>query len=454
MKPETIIAPATPEGRSAIAVLRVSGPDTFRLLSQLFHPFRPCDITQLPVGRLIYGYLKKDARIVDEVMVAVFKAPHSYTREDMAEIYCHGNPIIVQDIVDVFESLGARLAERGEFTLRAFLNGRIDLTQAEAIMSLINATNKIGLEVGLNQLFGGLKSELEQIRTGILNILTTLEAEINFPEDVGELKRDSLPLSLDGLISRILRMLNGAKLYQGIERGIRVAIVGYPNVGKSSLFNAILREERAIVYDLKGTTRDVITEHFSLGDLTVELMDTAGIMDEVDGIDKVAVERTRTFIESAWLVILVLEAGRPLNDVERTLIREIRDMGKRLIVFVNKMDLFSDWRLNEDLRLPIIYGSTRSEESVDNLLNELEKGLDEIKSKRDQMYVLREFQRQELNSAYDALLLAKEYALAGEREELVSAQLQVALECLDRIEGKEFNEEVLSKVFQEFCIGK
>ncbi len=455
MKSETIIAPATPEGRSAIAVVRMSGSDTFYYLSRLFRPVRSVEISKIPGNRIIYGYLEKDNKVIDEVMVAIFRSPHSYTREDMAEIYCHGNPLIVREVINAFESLGVRVAERGEFTLRAFLNGRIDLTQAEAVMSVISATNKIGIEVGLNQLLGGLRKELTELRSKLLELFAEVEARINFPDDVNEdFNGEEIIEILESMIDKISRMLDGAQMYEGIEAGIKVAIAGYPNVGKSSLFNAILKEERAIVYDLEGTTRDVITERIVLSDLTVVLMDTAGIMDMVDGIDKLAVERTRKFIDLAWAVILVLEAGRDLNEIERKLLRELKHMGKEIVVFVNKMDRVKEWSLEQDLGVPVVYGSSWDENSVSRLLNELQNLLDKIRSKKDEMYVLRGFQREELTRVRNALVKAKDYLLCGERLELVGGQFQIAMEGLDRIEGKSFDEELLSNIFREFCIGK
>ncbi len=457
MNRETIIAPATPKSRSAIGVIRISGPRAVEVLDATFKPVRGGRVLDFPPRRVIYGYLAFEEKILDEVMVVYFRSPFSYTGEDMVEIYCHGNPILMDEIVEVYKKMGLREAERGEFTLRAFLNGKMDLTQAEAVMSLISSSTRAGVEVALHQLQGGLRDTIEAIRTDFTDCLATLEAHINFPEDVeiaDSCYLQALKASLAKIREKVVRMLSGAELYEGIEAGIKIAIVGYPNVGKSSLFNALLGYARSIVYDLKGTTRDVISETVFFSDLAVVFMDTAGILEEANGVDKIAVDRTREMIERSWGAILVLEAGRDLNQTEKDLLQYLIDSNKKVVVFVNKVDLFPGWEVELQWDCPVVVGSAYREEDVSRLVDVLNDLLDEIRGAKEEIFVLREFQREALKEVLTRIDRVLELIDSGELVEVIAEEIRLALLSLDRITGRCFDEEVLDKVFSEFCIGK
>ncbi len=458
MKNDTIIAPATPQGRSAIACIRISGPQTEAILKAMFRPAGKTMPGREHPRRQVYGFLyDKAGNLIDEVMAVFFPAPRSYTREDMAEVYCHGNPLLVDRIIQSALETGlCRPAERGEFTFRAFINGRVDLAQAQAVMTLISANSRLALEVGLSQLMGDLSREMASIREALMGHLSSLEVEINFPEDVeldeGAIVED-LKAGIRAVTSRLSRMLEGARSFSKVEEGIKVAIVGAPNVGKSSLFNALLGRERSIVYDLHGTTRDVVSEVRRIGDVNVVLMDTAGLMESAQGVDRLAVERSRMAIEEAWVVVMVLDASRGVSEQEIALFKELTRSFKKVIVAVNKIDLASSVDLPPFEGYDVVRVCAKDGRGVETLEEKIYTAIKELLSVED-LVILRRTQMELVESALSHLKKVEEYIQAGESVELLAEELRLAISDLDRVLGRELDADLLERMFSDFCIGK
>ncbi len=423
--------------------------------------FRPASKT-LPgrehPRRQVYGFLyDKAGNLLDEVMAVFFPAPRSYTREDMAEIYCHGNPLLVDRIVQSALETGlCRVAERGEFTFRAFLNGRVDLAQAQAVMTLINANSKLALDVGLSQLMGDLSREVASIRETLMGYLSSLEVDINFPEEV-EIDEsgvmEDVKTGIEKVVARLSRMLEGARLFSKVEEGIRVAIVGAPNVGKSSLFNALLGRDRSIVYDLHGTTRDVVSEVRRIKDVNVVLMDTAGLMESAEGVDRLAVERSRMAIEEAWVVVMVLDASRVLTEEESALFKDLTRSFKKVIVAVNKIDLASSVDLPSFEGCDVVQVCAKDGTGIGELEEKIYTAIKELLSVED-LVILRRTQMELVESALEHLKEVEGYIRAGESVELVAEELRLAVSDLDRVLGRELDVDLLERMFSDFCIGK
>ncbi len=459
MEVETIVAPATPKGRSAIAGIRVSGPQALGIARKFFSPLAAGSAAQnIPPFSPILGKIVDNGEVVDEVILIYYRAPRSYTREDMIELFCHGNWIIVERIVDCFIREGARLAEPGEFTMRALLNGRIDLTQAQAVMSIINATSNIALRVGMKQLQGELSRRVEDIREELMHVLAYLEADINFPEDVAletDGFREGLAEGLDRVVVSIDKMISGARAYALIEEGVNCLLLGYSNVGKSMLFNRLLGRDRSIVYDTKGTTRDSISEKVRFGAADVVLWDTAGILKDVEGVDAVAVERTQEALSSAQIVVLVLEAGRELNEVELEIFSRLED--RSVIVFLNKADLHRDVEVPASVRSKgwdCVVGSALKGEGVEELKRLIGSYAERFVVALDDFFILRKSQVVLLEELKSLLLSARKLLLQGEPTEMAAEEIREAISRIDRLLGRDMDEDLLNLVFSEFCIGK
>lgn len=456
---DTICAIATPIGEGGVAIIRISGENALSIASKIFVSKNNYDIKNMKTYTMKYGHIIdiKNEEIIDEVILSYMKAPNSYTGENVVEINCHGGVVSTNSVLNEIIKAGARLAEPGEFTKRAFLNGRIDLSQAEAVMDIITAKTELSMKAAMLQSKGALSREITELRKYLLNVLALIEYAVDFTEDDEDIVDDNLILqikdSVDKAIEKIKILLESANEGKIIREGLNIVIVGKPNVGKSSLLNALLREKRAIVTDVPGTTRDVIEEYINLDGIPVRITDTAGIRDTEDVVEKIGVEKSKEKIEEADLIILMIDTSRELDDDDRIIIDKIKD--KKHIVLLNKIDL--------DTRI--------SQEIINNLNNKIDisaktgKGIDKLKKEIKDLFFNGEINSESLiisNSRHKQALYRSlencDTAIhkidANEYLDLISIYITAAMKALGEITGDELEEDLLNKIFSEFCVGK
>lgn len=457
---DTIAAIATAPGESGIGIVRISGREAIRIASWVFKSISGVPLEKLPNKRMNYGRIHDpvNKEIIDEALVVAMKAPHTYTREDVVEIHCHGGNVSIKKILGTVVDSGARVAEPGEFTKRAFINGRIDLSQAEAVMDIICSRSEMGLKTAMDQLEGKLSRYLDEVKDKLLSVMAGIEASIDFPEhDIEEQTREILirdtRLGL-GMVERLLMTSAGGRI---VREGLKTAIIGKPNVGKSSLLNALLRENRAIVTEVPGTTRDIIEEYVNLKGIPLRLMDTAGIRETDDLVESIGVERTRKYMASADLVLLMLDAARPLSQEDNVILDTIKD--KKVIVLINKTDLEIkldvDRIMKEYEKWPIIHMSLIEDKGLDIL----EETIYELVFSGgiragDTVMVTRIRHESCLKRAKISLEDAVEAMEKGLPVDLTSIDVKAALEALGEITGDNITDEIVDRIFRDFCIGK
>ncbi len=448
-KEDIIVALATPPGEGAISVIRVSGEDCASLVDEVFRG--GVKLSEAAANTIHYGkIINAQGETIDDVLVSVFRAPRSYTGEDALEISTHGNPFIVEKIISVLLAEGARAAEPGEFTLRAFLNGKIDLAQAEAVADVISARTDASLRGARNQLDGLLTREIETIRSALLEGLSLIELELDFAEeDLEFLPYDELAEKLSATVRRIEKLLETYNFGKVVRDGINVAIVGKPNVGKSSLLNYFLKEARAIVSKTPGTTRDVIREELNIDGYLFKLYDTAGIRETSDHVEKEGVIRSRKAIEEADLVIFLNDATEGFDDELFEIIKEIKSEENIVTVF-NKTDIAEDFPEPNAINI-----SAKTGKGIDELLSELKKkaiGSHSYSEKTAIVSNVRHYNA--LNRAKENLTSAINSIKKGMSQEFVSLDIRAATEALDEIIGKVTTDDILNNIFDKFCIGK
>ncbi|MBF0700954.1 tRNA uridine-5-carboxymethylaminomethyl(34) synthesis GTPase MnmE [Ligilactobacillus murinus] len=455
---DTIAAIATPPGEGAISIVRLSGDDAVTLADQVF---KGKDLTKVSSHTINYGHFidPKTREIIDEVMVSVLRAPKTFTREDTVEINCHGGIVPTNKILQVLLTNGARLAEPGEFTKRAFLHGRIDLAQAESVMDLIRAKTDRSMKAALNQLDGELSQLIRNLRQEILDVLAQVEVNIDYPEydDVEEMTSKLLREKALDVCAKIEQLLVTARQGKILREGLATVLVGRPNVGKSSLLNHLLHEDKAIVTDIAGTTRDVIEEYVNVLGVPLKLVDTAGIRETDDRVEKIGVERSRQALDRSDLVILLLNASEPLTTEDIELLQLTQD--KKRIIVLNKMDLEPKLDLNELYqyvdKAEVLKTSVLKNEGI----RELEEHIATLfygGIENSQTTVL------VTNARHIALLeqakAALEAVLTGLEQELPVDLVQIdmtrAWELLGEITGDSYQDELLDQLFSQFCLGK
>jgi tRNA modification GTPase len=452
---QTIIAPVTPPGEGGVGIIRLSGLLAEPALLRFFCPSRRA--ATLTSHRLYHGHLRSESgELVDEVMAVVMRAPYSFTREDVAEIHCHGGPLVMQHILDLFlESGGVRLARPGEFTQRAFLNGRLDLTQAEAVIDVIRSRSDAARGVAMRQLEGRLSKAIHQIRNVLVDLLATVEAHVDFPDEDIELP-DQQILTAGGndVLSSIDRLLATFEDGRVLREGLSVLILGRPNVGKSSLLNALLGEARAIVTDVPGTTRDTIEESFSLCGLPLRLVDTAGIRNTVDPVEAEGVRRARQKVGSADLVLLVIDGSVRTGEDDLLALEACSD--SRLLLVVNKSDLLSAPLSKPFTTLPLVRVSTHTGEGLTGLTQRMAALFTAPASAEGRESILLSDRRHR-----DALLRSRQHLVRFCEEaplatspELLAIDLRDALQALGEITGETTPDEILERIFSRFCVGK
>ncbi len=453
---DTICAVSTPPGEGGIGIIRVSGNDALAITSTLFRPRQDKKLQDAATHTLHYGHIVDPltGELVDEALVSVMRAPATYTRENIVEINCHGGMTPLWRTIAILISRGARQAEPGEFTKRAFLNGRIDLTQAEAVMEIIRAKTELALKAANEQLLGGLSKEVVALRDRLLSLLAAVEAGIDFPEEDIETETGRpLAEEVSRISSDVDILINSFRNGRILRDGYATAIVGRPNVGKSSLLNALLKQDRAIVTDIPGTTRDVLEEYLNIDGVPLRILDTAGIRHSLDMVEQEGVRRSLTAIESADIVLLVLDGSVPLTDEDRRVLKEIA--GKPAIVVINKSDLPRALEKIDPLGTQVCL-SCRTGAGLDGLRSAISDKVKKegINGSREHSWAINQRHRTILEQTKESLEQSRESIRSGLSPEFVALDLRAALDNLGLIVGATYTDDILEKIFSEFCIGK
>ena len=449
---DTICSISTALGVGAISIVRVSGKDSIDIVNSIF---KGKDLQKVNTHTINYGYIISNNEIIDEVLVSVMKAPKTYTTENIVEINCHGGISTTNKILELLLLKGARLAEPGEFTKRAFLNGRIDLMNAEAVGDLINSETDKSRKISINTLTGSISKLIKEIRKDLLNISANIEVNIDYPEyeDVIELTNRDIKPKINTILNKLNKLLEESKNGLLIKNGIDVAIVGKPNVGKSSLLNQLIGQDKAIVTDIAGTTRDIVEGKIQLDGFILNLIDTAGLRETSDIVEQIGVNKSKEILEKADLIIVVLNNNEKITQEEINLLKEIKD--KNVITFINKDDL--DNKLDEKL-IPcknIVYGNTKSIENLNNLKNKIKELFNLEKIKTDNINYLTNSRQislvkrsiQSLNNCLESIKNENEI-------DLLAIDIKECYDLLGEIIGSTYKDELLDEIFANFCLGK
>ncbi|QZO76210.1 tRNA uridine-5-carboxymethylaminomethyl(34) synthesis GTPase MnmE [Helcococcus kunzii] len=458
MAEKTIAAISTATGEAGIGIVRMSGEKSFDIAKEVFRNFKKEQVNKFENRKMNYGYIFNNEEMIDEVLMVYMKGPKTYTREDIVEIYCHGGYIAVKKVLDTLLKKGAYIAERGEFTKRAFLNGRLDLSQAEAVIDLIDAKTDKSYEASLLQLKGSVASKVKKIKEKMLDLMARVEFSINFMEDY----EDDLPVEpiyekSEVIVNELNTLINSANQGRIIKEGIKTAIIGKPNVGKSSLLNALLKENRAIVTDVAGTTRDTIEESIDLGGVSVNIIDTAGIRSTDDIVESIGVEKSLKITAESDLVIAIFDVSKPFDDEDEKIIELLNN--KKSIILLNKHDL----EVKADKTL--IYEKFDKNNIIEMSIIE-DKGIQELEDAILDMFFDGEIQvnntimitnirhRDLLLKARDNIISAVEGIKMGMPLDATEIDFRNAYTQLGEITGETIEEDVLDKIFKDFCIGK
>lgn len=455
----TIAAIATAPGEAGIGIVRISGNESIAILDKIFKPKKEVTVEELPSRTVVYGHVTDDKdAVLDEVLAIIMQKPFSYTTEDVVEIHCHGGIVPVRRIMQEVLKNGAELAEPGEFTKRAFLNGRIDLAQAEAVIDVITSKTETGLNAALNQLEGELSKAVRAVMDKLLAMLAHIEASIDFPEhDIEEITKSNIEAMLLEAKTSVKILLESFDEGKLVRDGLKTAIIGRPNVGKSSLLNVLLKENRAIVTEVPGTTRDIIEEYLNIGGLLIRLVDTAGIRETEDIVERIGVERTKAAIKDSDLVILVVDASEELTDEDIEIIEMIK--GKRVITALNKIDLgeghnrtMLNGLFGEE---NVIQMSVRKGVGIDKLEDRVKELVFQGKLSISNNSMVTNIRHKNL---LDRALNNVERAISSIEDDipvdLISVDIREAWSCLGAITGDSIEEDIVKEIFSKFCIGK
>lgn len=444
---DTIVACATPAGYSSIGVIRISGDQTLSLVKKIFVSRQK--IQDFETNHAYYGNIidPDNNDVIDKIIATFYLTPHSYTGEDVVELSCHGNPLIIDRITKILTDMGARIAQRGEFTKRALLNGKIDLLQAEAVLDTVNAPCNEARKLAITQYEGKLSDKIYELRSKIVDLLSFVEANIDFPEEEDIQNSDiGIEEGLKSIIEEIDELLKGAEIGVKIKEGYKVLITGRTNVGKSTLFNKLVGYDRAIIHEEPGTTRDYIEDRIEVSGLYLCLFDTAGIFNTAAGPDKIAQDRTISLVEQSDLILLMFDGSEPMNEEDLYLYNLTKDKDKILIV--NKIDI--NIRLNEsEILCDSIKISAKTGKNIDLLIQNIKS---KLLPKFDHKQILLTRQRH-----IGALKNAKEYFIRAQKAyspETIAFELHAALDVIGELTGKVMRKEILDRIFEEFCIGK
>ena len=437
---ETIAAPATPLSYGGIGVIRISGDEALNIVSKFFNK-------KIKENSINHGWIIDNDKKIDEVIVLYFKAPKSYTGEDVIEIQTHGSPVVIKKILNLLLDSGARLADRGEFTKRAFLNRKMDLTEAEAVLDLINSKTTKSASKNASNLSGALYLEISKMRERIIEILAKITASIDFPEDVKEVSYNEIINSLVPIKEKIENILKNAKNHNILREGINISVIGRPNVGKSSLFNALLNLERAIVTDIAGTTRDTIKESFEIKGILATLTDTAGIREDenIDKVEQIGIKQAKNSITESDIVLLLFDGIEGITKDDREIFELAK--GKKSILVATKADI---QEIKHENAISI---SSKTGYNIDKLKNLIYEALIDFNID-DSEFTTNQRQQKSLKDALDFINNALFAAQNEELQDLISIDIKSALVSLGEISGEVINDEILNGIFEKFCIGK
>lgn len=453
----TIVAISTAPAIGGIGIVRMSGENAFDILSKIFVPKNKQNIEEIKGNSIKYGHIVYEGKIIDEVLVSYFKSPKSYTTENMCEINSHGGILIVRQILDLCLKMGANLAEPGEFTKRAFLNGRIDLAQAESVIDIINAKSQKQVEASVKQLDGFLSNEIKNIRKEVIDLMVDIEASIDYPEyDVEEVTYSKAINILEDVENKLEKLSNSFENGKIIKDGIKMAIIGRPNAGKSSLLNEFLKEERAIVTDIEGTTRDTIEEQIIISGIPFKIIDTAGIRESEDKIEKIGIEKSKKAANDSDIILAIFDISKPLNKEDLDIIQFIKN--KPAIVILNKTDLCENKETAREI--------SKIEKDILRISVLKKEGIEAIYSKLIEMFNIKEIQLDNenviTNIRHKQLIdcgkqNAKEAIIALKSNmpvDIVAINIKEILENLGKITGETVSEDVIKEIFAKFCLGK
>ncbi len=461
MKTDTIAAIATAMTNSGIGIIRISGEDAFTVIDRIYQSKNgKKKLSEEKSHTVHYGYIvddTKENKIIDEVMVLIMRAPNTYTREDTVEIDCHGGVLVMQKILDTVVCHGARPAEPGEFTKRAFLNGRIDLTQAESVMDVISSKNEFALKSSISQLQGSLQKEIKELREKIIYEIAFIESALDDPEHINiDGYGQKLKTVAEECKERIEHLLDTADNGKILKEGIDTVIVGKPNAGKSSLMNVLLKKERAIVTDIAGTTRDVLEEQMNLNGITLNIIDTAGIRDTEDIVEKIGVDKAKDYLVNADLIIYVVDSSTPLDENDEKIMEMIKN--RTALVLLNKSDLdtvTTEEMIASHLDQKIIKVSMKENQGVDELENAIKElffhGKVEL---NDEVYITNARHKAALSNAKDSLNMVLDSIAMEMPEDFYSIDLMNTYEELGNILGESLGEDLVNEIFSKFCTGK
>ena len=458
MSTDTIAAIGTALQNSGISIIRISGKDSLNIINKIF-----ISKAELKPNTIIYGKIYDNNTAIDRVLVSYFKAPKSFTGEDVCEINCHGGIEITRQILEIVLENGARLALPGEFSKRAFLNGKMDLSQAEAVINLINAKNKLQTQIATNQLEGNISKKIASLREELVELLAHIEVSVDYPEyDYEEVENDNVISLIDKKVTEIKQILDTYEQGKYIKDGVNVAIIGRPNVGKSSLLNNLSKSDKAIVTDIAGTTRDIVEETINIGSLVLNIYDTAGIRDTENLVEKIGVEKSLKKLDEVDLVLFLVNGEEGITDDELKLLSKIKNKGLKVIVAINKIDktqkLIFDTILNELNKYQfddVISLSVINNEGIENL----KKAIDDIFSKSNfdyshELVITNARHKDLLKKAVEYLEQARTEVNNGQPIDIVSIYIKNATKSLGEIIGSDVNIDVVNKIFEKFCLGK
>ncbi len=461
MNQDTICALATANGIGAIGIIRVSGVQSFQIVNKIFEGK---NLEKADSHTVHYGFIKDEEEVIDEVMLSVFMAPRTFTTENSVEISFHGSPYIAKKILEVLIKNGARMAKAGEFTMRAFMNGRIDLSQAESIADLIASDNEASRKVALNQLKGGISQEISILRGDLLNFTSLIELELDFAEeDVEFADRTALNQLLNRIEDKLKSLIDSFQYGNAIKNGTAVAIIGKPNAGKSTLLNALLKEERAIVSSIAGTTRDTIEEILHIKGNAFRLIDTAGLRETLDEIEAIGVKKAKEKVDSADILVYLADAATVDFSEDIAVLKSLLRDGLKLIICATKIDevlpttydlVESVFRNEISSDFDFIKISAVENQNIQDLKNELSSYVEHLKSEENNVIITNQRHFEALKKSLDSVEKVEDAVSSKITTELLAYELRNALEYLGEISGEFSNDEVLGNIFSKFCIGK
>ena len=453
---ETIAAISTAPGLGGIGIIRITGDKAFEILLKMFKSTKVKKMEDIVPNTIIYGKIYDDSRMVDEVLVSFFKSPNSYTKEDLVEINTHGGSIVMKEILNLVLKKGAMLAEPGEFTKRAFLNGRIDLTQVESIATILNAKSEEELRISGELLQGKLYNKVVNIKEKLMDILMHLEVNIDYPEyDTDEKETEEIVSTVTDILKDLKRFEATFDVGSKIKDGIKVSIIGRPNAGKSSLLNNLLNKERAIVTEIEGTTRDSIEEDLNINGINIKIIDTAGIRETDEKVEKIGIERAITIAEKSDLIIAIFDISKPFNENDRKIMDIISK--KESLILLNKYDLVKDIALPEEIKntgKEYIYTSMLEKKGTEDVIEWITKKTESLKiNKNNDIIIIHERQKKVITDVIEMIeQILKDLEIIP--IDMVSENIRDVINKINELTGENVKEEVLNEIFKNFCLGK